>query len=219
MEDDRGDDKGDDKCSICVTELTGDIARCPRSHWFHRRCIASWHKINQNCPMCREYMYTPRDRNLEWNNYSRERKHFPLDRSRNPRGIATLGVYHAPTDLSEAYFTVGGTQARSPSIVQVATHFNIAPEYLLHHNSSRHGWANVVTAFQELEPGTNVSIPDINWNANSMGYWETNDQEQIPMFNPLWRPNQVPDPSEPLDRGRWLARGVPGLAAPHFLPR
>jgi hypothetical protein len=42
------------ECSICFENLIEDIEKTSCGHFFHKRCLNDWFKMNRICPMCRK---------------------------------------------------------------------------------------------------------------------------------------------------------------------
>jgi hypothetical protein len=42
------------ECSICFENLIENIQKTTCGHFFHKRCLDSWFKMNRICPMCRK---------------------------------------------------------------------------------------------------------------------------------------------------------------------
>ena len=42
------------ECSICFENLIEDIQKTSCGHFFHKRCLNDWFKMNRVCPMCRK---------------------------------------------------------------------------------------------------------------------------------------------------------------------
>ena len=42
------------ECSICFENLIENIQKTSCGHFFHKRCLNDWFKMNRICPMCRK---------------------------------------------------------------------------------------------------------------------------------------------------------------------
>ena len=41
-------------CIICLQDFGNKKIKLNCNHYFHRKCINKWRKINDNCPICRK---------------------------------------------------------------------------------------------------------------------------------------------------------------------
>ena len=41
-------------CIICLENFEDKIIKLNCNHYFHRKCINKWRKINDKCPICRK---------------------------------------------------------------------------------------------------------------------------------------------------------------------
>jgi hypothetical protein len=46
-------DDSSTNCSICLKDLTGEVATLPCAHGFHTQCISAWLALRDSCPCCR----------------------------------------------------------------------------------------------------------------------------------------------------------------------
>ncbi len=47
-------DPSKEDCSICCQELDNDVCKTSCNHTFHKRCIVSWSRHGDKCPICRD---------------------------------------------------------------------------------------------------------------------------------------------------------------------
>ena len=50
---------GQDGCTICQTDIQGDLIRLPCNHRFHVDCVKPWLKEHTSCPSCRKELTNP----------------------------------------------------------------------------------------------------------------------------------------------------------------